>query len=196
MSPNAGGSDTSCSESVERNGTLQPLPVAEVDISLQSDFCDDKTAATTISTNSESSSYFACHKNLRFSDEEPFVIDYLPRRTEIEPQQRKALWWSPQDYEVFAETARSISQEVRKHQTLTCGLDDAYRQAEKLLQQQQQQQQQDDKQDHQHPSQEFLHQISVDSVSPIHAHIHTRMHGPCRLLYSMCITWKCADTSI
>jgi hypothetical protein len=145
-------SDTSCSESLASDADV----IKEVDLSVQSDY---ETAAT---MSSENSCNFTYHKHLRFSEDDPYVIEYLPPLSELDPEQRKALWWSPQEYESFSDTARSISREVRKHQNLTCGLDEAYRQAEALSRQQQQQ---EGKHDTNEPTEEQLHQISVDSVS-------------------------------
>lgn len=87
------------------------------------------STATMETENSLISATIHNTRQLKFSDAAPEVIAYLPLPHELEPAQRDALWWSFSDYEVFAQTAKSISKEVRKHHTLTGGIDEAYRRA-------------------------------------------------------------------
>jgi hypothetical protein len=87
----------------------------------------DSTA--TMETESSSMGINVKQPLVHFCQDDPPLIGYVSLSKDLEPSQRDALWWSANDYEVFAETAKSISKEVRKHHALTTGIDEAYRRA-------------------------------------------------------------------
>jgi hypothetical protein len=99
----------------------------DVDNSQQSDL--DTTAS---GTTAESSHISLTVKQLRFAEDEPQIIEYLPLRSNLKSEQKDALWWNLKDYEIFSETARCISKEVRKHPSMSSSLDVAYLQATSL----------------------------------------------------------------
>ena len=68
-------------------------------------------------------------RTVRFQASPSQVVAHLPTLREMDEDQKRRLWWSMSDYEVFTDTARNISKEVRRHSALTVGLDDAWRKA-------------------------------------------------------------------
>jgi len=82
----------------------------------------------------ENSSISVC-KQLRFSDDEPLVIAYIPLVSELDFDERKAIWWNSQDYHVFQDTAASISKEVRKRASFTNEIDEALKRAQHIASQ-------------------------------------------------------------
>ena len=93
-------------------------------------------------------------RTVRFHSSPSQVVAHLPTLREIDEDQKRRLWWSMSDYEVFSDTARNISKEVRRHSALTVGLDDAWR---KAVQASKNVDQIDD----------AIQQISLDPVSPM-----------------------------
>lgn len=128
--------------------------IKEANTSLQSDYMYDSSATV----GSDNSSCVPI-KHLRFSDD-AHVIAYLPLPKEMDDEQHRALWWGPQDYEVFAETTKSISKQVRRQKSLTVGLDLAYRRAE-ALSQELEEEEMDETMQH-----DMLDHVSL--VSPVH----------------------------
>jgi hypothetical protein len=68
-------------------------------------------------------------KRVRFHPSISQVVITLPTLREIDEDQKRALWWSLSDYQVFTDTARNISREVRRHPGLNSGLEEALRRA-------------------------------------------------------------------
>jgi hypothetical protein len=87
----------------------------------------DSTA--TIETANSSMGVNVKQPLVRICQDDPGLIGYVSLSKDLDPSQRDALWWSSNDYQIFAETAKSISKEIRKHHTLTAGIDEAYRRA-------------------------------------------------------------------
>lgn len=94
-------------------------------------------------------------KHVRFTSTPPQIIALLPLPTEMALEERNAIWWTSQDYQVFNETAKSISKEVRKHRKLTSGLEEACRRAEQASRSLQQEDR----------VEEALHTLALDPVS-------------------------------
>jgi hypothetical protein len=88
----------------------------------QAQSSDTSTEATAAQTSTS-------RRKVRFHPSISQVVVTLPNLREIDEDQKRRLWWSLSDYEVFTDTARNISREVRRHPGLTSGLDEAFRKA-------------------------------------------------------------------
>jgi hypothetical protein len=88
----------------------------------QAQSSDTSTEATAAQTSTS-------RRKVRFHPSISQVVVTLPTLREIDEDQKRRLWWSLSDYEVFTDTARNISREVRRHPGLTSGLDEAFRKA-------------------------------------------------------------------
>jgi len=68
-------------------------------------------------------------RTVRFDTAPPTIVAEVAALRDLDEDQKRSLWWSLSDYEVFSDTARNICKEVRRCPSLTSGLDEALRKA-------------------------------------------------------------------
>eukprot|EP00543_Licmophora_paradoxa_P015315 CAMPEP_0202460944 /NCGR_PEP_ID=MMETSP1360-20130828/46714_1 /ASSEMBLY_ACC=CAM_ASM_000848 /TAXON_ID=515479 /ORGANISM="Licmophora paradoxa, Strain CCMP2313" /LENGTH=246 /DNA_ID=CAMNT_0049082807 /DNA_START=21 /DNA_END=761 /DNA_ORIENTATION=- len=74
--------------------------------------------------------YTNTSRRVHFSEDSPYVIEYLPQLIELTRSEKCAIWWNRAEYDHIGDTARSICKEIRRHcATMTIGLEEAYRQS-------------------------------------------------------------------